>query len=295
MSVINKKIRVGFILILMLVTAFFSGCDYFYFTEISEEDNLLKIHFIDVGQGDSIFIELPDSTTMLIDAGEKQSGDTVTKYIASQGYNKIDYLVATHPHSDHIGGMSKVIDSFEIGKIYMPDVDTDTKTYENLLGTIADNNLKIKTARAGNYIIDSTDIKAKILAPVTIDEDDLNNCSIVIRLEYDDTSFLFTGDAELEELEAITDEVYADVLKVGHHGSVTSTDEALLSKIYPSVAVISCGENNDYGHPHKEVMEYLDTYEVDVYRTDEGGTVTVSTDGKNIEVETETGRGAYFE
>ena len=177
----------------------------------------------------------------------------------------------------------------------MPDVDTDTKTYENLLETIAENNLKIKTAKAGNYIIDSTDLSAKIIAPVTVDEDERNNCSVVIRLTYDDTSFLFTGDAELKELADITGEVYADVLKVGHHGSVTSTDEDFLSIINPSVAVISCGENNDYGHPHKEVLQYLNEYEVDVYRTDKDGTVTVFSDGRNIVAETEFERGGYFE
>lgn len=294
MDGVIKKIRLSVVLILIATAVLCVGCDTFYFSEIYDY-YLLRIHFIDVGQGDSIFIELPDSTTMLIDAGEKHSGDTVAEYVLSQGYNKIDYLVATHPHTDHIGGMAKIIENFEIGKIYMPDVDTDTRTYENLLETIADNNLKIKTARAGNYIIDSTDFKAKILAPVTIDEDNLNNCSIVIRLEYDDTSFLFTGDAELESFEAISGEIYADVLKVGHHGSVTSTDEELLSKINPYVAVISCGENNDYGHPHKEVMEYLEACEADIYRTDEDGTVTVFSDGKNIVVETETERGSFFE
>ena len=290
-----RKIKSSLIIILISVAAFFVGCTPFDFYQISEEENLLKIHFIDVGQGDSTFIELPDSTTMLIDAGEKSCGEIITRYIASQGYDKIDYLIATHPHSDHIGGMAKVVENFEIEKIYMPDVDTDTKTYETLLETIADNNHKIKTAKPGNYIIDSNDIKAKILAPVTIDEENLNNCSIVIRLEYEDTSYLFTGDAEIKELEAIAEEEYADVLKVGHHGSVTSTNEDFLSQVNPSIAVISCGKNNDYGHPHKEVMKYLKDYETEIYRTDEDGTITVFSDGKNIAVETEIERKGYFE
>ena len=247
----------------------------------------LKVHFLDVGQGDSIFIELPTNETILIDASIKDASDKIIKYLKEENGSKIDYVFATHPHSDHIGGMSAVIKAFDIGQIYMPKAVTTTKTYENLLLTIKDKNLKIKTAKAGNTIIDTDDLKLVVLAPNQDSYESLNNYSIVLKLTYKEKSFLFTGDAETLSEKEITGDVEADVLKVGHHGSRTSTSQAFLNKVNPSYAVISVGLNNDYKHPHQEVLDRLEKKNIKIYRTDQNGDIIFTTDGYNIDVKVE--------
>ena len=247
----------------------------------------LKVHFLDVGQGDSIFIELPTNETILIDASIKDASDKIIKYLKEENVSKIDYVFATHPHSDHIGGMSAVIKAIDIGQIYMPKAVTTTKTYENLLLTIKDKNLKIKTAKAGNTIIDTDDLKLVVLAPNQDSYESLNNYSIVLKLTYKEKSFLFTGDAETLSEKEITGDVEADVLKVGHHGSRTSTSQAFLNKVNPSYAVISVGLNNDYKHPHQEVLDRLEKKNIKIYRTDQNGDIIFTTDGYNIDVKVE--------
>lgn len=247
----------------------------------------LKVHFLDVGQGDSIFIELPTNETILIDASIKDASDKIINYLKEEKVSKIDYVFATHPHSDHIGGMSAVIKAFDIGQIYMPKAVTTTKTYENLLLTIKDKNLKIKTAKAGNTIIDTDDLKLVVLAPNQDSYELLNNYSIVLKLTYKEKSFLFTGDAETLSEKEITGDVEADVLKVGHHGSRTSTSQAFLNKVNPSYAVISVGLNNDYKHPHQEVLDRLEKKNIKIYRTDQNGDIIFTTDGYNIDVKVE--------
>lgn len=247
----------------------------------------LKVHFLDVGQGDSIFIELPTNETILIDASIKEASNKIINYLREEKVSKIDYVFATHPHSDHIGGMSAVIKAFDIGQIYMPKAVTTTKTYENLLLTIKDKNLKIKTAKAGNTIIDTDDLKLVVLAPNQDSYESLNNYSIVLKLIYKEKSFLFMGDAETLSEKEITGDVQADVLKVGHHGSRTSTSQAFLNKVNPSYAVISVGLNNDYKHPHQEVIDRLEKKNIKIYRTDQNGDIMFTTDGYNIDVKVE--------
>lgn len=250
------------------------------------EIGTLSVHYLDVGQGDSIFIELPNQKCMLIDAGENMYGKSITEYINNLGYTNIDYLVATHPHADHIGSMAYVVKHNNIGEIYMPKVTTTTKTYENLLTAIADKGLKVKSAKAGMNIIDDNDFSINILAPVTIDEDNLNNCAVILKITYKNDSFLFLGDAEKKELETVTADMSAEVLKVGHHGSGTSTKKALLEKVNPKYAVISLGKDNSYGHPHKSTLKLLDEFGVETYRTDENGTVVISTEGSGVAIKT---------
>ena len=247
----------------------------------------LKVHFLDVGQGDSIFIELPTNETILIDASIKDASNKIINYLREENVSKIDYVFATHPHSDHIGGMSAVIKAFDIGQIYMPKAVTTTKTYENLLLTIKDKNLKIKAAKAGNTIIDTDDLKLVVLAPNQDSYESLNNYSIVLKLTYKEKSFLFMGDAETLSEKEITGDVEADVLKVGHHGSRTSTSQAFLNKVNPSYAVISVGLNNDYKHPHQEVLDRLEKKNIKIYRTDQNGDIMFTTDGYNIDVKVE--------
>lgn len=280
----KKKYTVILTIIFMILAGAF---ELFQGTVAITPSEDLKVHFLDVGQGDSIFIELPTNETILIDASIKDASNKIINYLREENVSKIDYVFATHPHSDHIGGMSAVIKAFDIGQIYMPKAVTTTKTYENLLLTIKDKNLKIKAAKAGNTIIDTDDLKLVVLAPNQDSYESLNNYSIVLKLTYKEKSFLFMGDAETLSEKEITGDIQADVLKVGHHGSRTSTSQAFLNKVNPSYAVISVGLNNDYKHPHQEVIDRLEKKNIKIYRTDQNGDIIFTTDGYNIDVKVE--------
>ena len=251
----------------------------------AETGDLLKVHFIDVGQGDSILIQTPKGQNMLIDAGSNSKGDVVKEYLQEQGVNRIDVLVGTHPHEDHIGGLDVVIDNFDIGSIYMPKVAHTTKTYEDVLLAVKRKGLKIKSAAAG-MDIPLEGVDARILAPEAgLESDNLNDYSIVIRLVYQNTSFLFQGDAEKRSEEFIlesNDSVEADVIKIGHHGSSTSSMPNYIKAVNPSIAVITVGKDNKYGHPHVETMELLEELGVVVYRTDENGTIVMVSNGEQV-------------
>ena len=252
----------------------------------------LVSHYIDVGQGDSTFIELPDGSTMLIDAGVTDMGDSVANYIRNLGYDRIDYVIATHPHSDHIGGMRRVINSLDVGAIYMPRAETDTYTYEKLLKAIKDKGLKIRTAKAGVNIVNSTDpeFTVDIIAPVKQNYEDLNNASAVIKICYGDVSFLYTGDAEeISEKDILASgaDVSAEIVKVGHHGSYKASCKEFVEAVGADYGIISCGKNNDYGHPHKKAVDRWEKTGTTLLRTDQCGTITVSTDGMSYYIETE--------
>ena len=249
-------------------------------------ESKLIVHFLDVGQGDSIFIELPNGKTMLVDAGENYHGQGIIDYVQTIGYQKLDYVVATHPHEDHIGSMPYIVRNFEIGSIYMPDVTANTATFESLLKAIKAKGLRVKNGRTGVHIIKDGELTADIIAPDKPDESNLNNSSIVLLLTFGNVSYLLTGDAETKELNAIRADMHATVLKAGHHGSKTSTTQTLLKKISPDVTVISCGKSNDYGHPHAEVLKMLKSANSTVYRTDRDQTVIVATDGSSLTVST---------
>lgn len=244
----------------------------------------LRVHFIDVGQGDSAFIELPDGKCILIDAGERESAGAVISLIDCLGYTKIDHVIATHPHADHIGGMQTVIENFDIGEVYMPNAVTDTKTFINLLEAMDEKGLSITEIKAGLNVDFGSGVNGSFVAPSVI-VDDLNNCSAILRLAFGSRAFLFTGDAELQEEETVTADISCDVLKVGHHGSSTSSGNAFLAKAKPSIAVISCGKDNSYGHPHSEALGRLSSAGVEnIYRTDISGTVSVTIDGEELSV-----------
>lgn len=240
----------------------------------------LTAHYIDVGQGDCEFIELPNNETMLIDAGDSGSGPEITAYIKNLGYDTINYLVATHPHADHIGGMSYVIKNLNIVHMYMPEKSTNTKTFENLLQTILDMNIKVEEAESGTVILNTENLKIDILAPDSEQYKNLNNYSAVIKMDYKNTSFLFMGDAEKEVEEKLPNkEIQTDVLKVGHHGSDTSSTAAFLEKVSPKYAVISCGKNNRYGHPDSITLQNLESVGSVILRTDLDGTIIIRSDG----------------
>lgn len=252
----------------------------------------LAVNFLDVGQGDSEFIQLPDGKCMLIDAGISENAGKIASKISELGYEKIDYLIATHPHADHIGGMKRIVENFEIGEIYMPKASTNTKTFENLLQAISDKGLSINTAKAGKVLYESDDLKIEFLAPISDSYKDLNNYSAVIRLQYGNNVFLFTGDAEeLAEGEILSayskSALKADVLKVGHHGSSTASSADFINTVLPKYAVIELGEGNSYNHPHKEAINNLNAVGAEILRTDQNGTITIVSDKVNITVQCE--------
>lgn len=244
----------------------------------------LNVHYIDVGQGDSEFLELPNGQTMLIDAGNSENGSQIVAYIKSLGHNKIDYLIATHPHADHIGGMAEVVKNLEVGKIYMPKASSNTQTFEDLLTAIQNKGLKINTAKVGVNLFKAGNLNADIIAPVNITGDDLNQYSAVTMLTYGDNKFLFTGDAGNESEGQITSGIKADVLKVGHHGSKTSTSQAFLNKVNPKYAVIEVGKDNSYGHPTAATLAKLEKIGATIYRTDKDGTIIFTSDAKTISI-----------
>lgn len=248
-----------------------------------EAEGELKVHFLDVGQGDSILITT-GSDAMLIDVSDRDSGSVVVNYLKKQGVERLKYLILTHPHADHIGGAAEVINAFEIEKIIMPKAEHTTKTFENLLVTIRSKGMKITTPVPGDeYELGSS--RFKILAPNSSNYESLNDYSVVIRLTFGNTAFLFTGDAESTSESQILSknfEVKSDVLKVGHHGSASSTSERFLKSVSPKYAVISVGRGNSYGHPTQEVLERLNSYGVKIYRTDEEGIIVATSDGTNI-------------
>ena len=276
------------VLILGLILA---GCD-FQTDEVATSKNNsysgnLVVHFIDIGQGDSIFVQLPNGETSLIDGGPRKNSDYLIKYLKGLDVEKIDYLIATHPHEDHIGGLPKVIKNFQIGSIYMPNKTANTSIFEELLVEIKNKGLKIVTAKSGDIILNNDDLKYEILAPNEEDYSETNDFSIVSKITYKENSFLFAGDAEeISEMEMLDKGfgLSSDVLKVGHHGSSTSTTEEFLTKVNPKYGVISLGSDNKFGHPHRETIDKLNAHDVTVLRTDELGDIVMSSDGQNIEL-----------
>ncbi|MCK9478959.1 MAG: stalk domain-containing protein [Firmicutes bacterium] len=243
-----------------------------------------EVHYLDVGQADSILIKFPNGQSMLIDAGESSNGPFVVQYIKSQGITLLDYVIGTHPHSDHIGGLTDIINAFDIGMVFMPKVSHTTKTFENLLNAIDKKGLLVHTAKAGIGIIDTNGFCAKFIAPVEQEYANLNNYSAVVKITYLNNVFLFMGDAEKLSENQITEDIGSNVLKVGHHGSDTSTSELFLSRVLPEYAVISVGKANSYGHPSPTVISLLDNFGVKVFRTDSDGTVIITSNGNNMSV-----------
>lgn len=248
--------------------------------------NDLIVEFIDVGQADSILILTPNEKTVLIDAGEPEDYEKIKETIDNYGIDKLDVVIATHPHSDHIGSMQKIIENYDIGRVYMPDKIHTSKTFENLLLAIEKKGLEIDIAEAGGKIDLDNAIDLKFVSPNGSFED-INNNSAVLKLAYKDTSFLFTGDMETMAEKLIDDNIDVDVLKVGHHGSNTSSSKEFLNRVTPTIAVISVGKDNKYNHPSQDIVDRLNGMGVQVYRTDEKGNITIISDGINMEIKTE--------
>lgn len=247
------------------------------------DNSLLTIHYLNVGQADSILINNKEDT-MLIDAGNNSDGENIVKFIKNQNIKDIDILVGTHPHEDHIGGLDNIINNFDIGKIYMPDATTNTKTFETVLEAIENKNYNINIPKIDEEF-NLGNMKFKVIYTGT-DESDLNNTSIVLKMIYGSTSYLFTGDAtDITEEKILNKDIKADVLKIGHHGSSYSTTNKFLNVVNPKHGVISVGKDNKYNHPSEQTIKKLNKNKIETYRTDLDGTIKVTSDGKNINIE----------
>lgn len=270
-----------FAFLLSVILLFSVGC---YSEPVKTLENNIYVYFLDVGQADCTLITL-NGSAMLIDGGNVEDGPDIVRFIRKLGIDTIDTVVATHAHEDHIGGLSTVIDSFNVNKIYSPVKSYNSACFEEFKDA-ADRQCGITLCKKGSaWNLDLADILT--LWPENTEALDTNNTSITLKLTYGDVSFLFTGDLEkpcetkIVESGALLD---ADVLKVGHHGSDTSTSYFFLRASLPQVGIISCGKDNSYGHPHDETLERLKQAEVNVYRTDELGMITVISNGKTFSV-----------
>ena len=250
-----------------------------------------SVHFIDVGQGDSTLI-LSDGYAILIDAGENDKGDEVLSYLHDVGVQKIDLMIATHPHSDHIGGLDTVIDGIEVKEVLVPylkpSIVPTTKTYTDFLTAVKDHNITLTQARVSDTYRFGNG-KLTVLGPVA-NYDELNNTSLVARFDYGELSVLLTGDMEQDaerDLLASGASVSADILKLGHHGSSTSTSDAFLQAVAPRICVALCGEGNEYGHPHEETIERVTSYGASLYRTDLYGHIVFSAKDGTLDIATQ--------
>lgn len=277
---INKKALITFITALLVSIYTFSI--YFIRTSaiIPSKDKLL-IHYIDVDQGDAILIQF-NNKNLLIDAGPKNK--VAFSYLKKQNIKKLDYVISTHPHEDHIGDMSYIINNFNISKFYSPKVETNTEAFKNMVLNLNKNGLKITPITSEIELDLGGNIHCYVI-PTYNESDNLNNYSPIIKIAYLNTSFIFSGDAETLREKEILNKGYnisADVIKIGHHGSNSSTSEEYLNEVNPKVAIISCGIGNDYGHPHKETLLKLRKKGIITFRTDINQTIILESDGNKI-------------
>ncbi|MBP1542929.1 MAG: MBL fold metallo-hydrolase [Oscillospiraceae bacterium] len=252
------------------------------------EQDEIAVHFLDVGQGDCALIKTPEKN-LLIDCGEESESGYVIQYLRDFGVTRLDYVIATHPHSDHIGGMHRILSSFDVGEVIIPEVDDEqiptTAFYEKMLDVIEKKNIGAFYAIQGQEFELCKGTVLKILGPLGHGYEDLNDYSVVAKVESGNYSFLFTGDMEKiseHELLDVWIDVRADVLKVAHHGSSSSSTTAFLKRVGPQYAVISVGEDNSYGHPADDVLERLKLVDADVLTTTEYGDIVFITDGNEL-------------
>ena len=247
----------------------------------SLKDNL-NVYFLDVGQADSILIT-NDNHNVLIDAGNNEDGPKLVNYLKSLNITHFDYIIGTHHHEDHIGGLDDTINNFDVDEIMLPDAYTTTKTFEDVLDAISNKNKEITIPKIGDTF-NSGNAKFTVIYTDS-NTKDLNNSSIVLKLVYGQNSFLLTGDAtSVSEKKILNQDIKADVFKIGHHGSSYSTSEEFLTKVSPSYAIISVGANNNYNHPAPSTIKRLNNHGITIYKTSELGTILVTSDGTKLKI-----------
>ena len=292
----NKLMKILLVLIIMVCTYFYeeyfqedttkNEVEYRQNQEVKINPNNLVIHFVDVGQGDCILIG-QNNEYVLIDAGNNEDGQLLVEYFKELGVKKFKYVIGTHAHEDHIGGIDNIINNFELDKFYMPDVITTTKTFEDVLEALLKKQKAFDTPKIGDKF-KLNDLEFEVLYLGT-DKSDLNDTSIVLKLTYKNTTYLFMGDATSKVEKILINEgkdLSSDVLKVGHHGSQYSSTATFLKKVNPSYAVIQVGQDNEYDHPKQVTLDKLNKLNTLTYRTDEQGTIILTSDGENITFET---------
>ena len=274
-----------FLIIVILVGLFLYYNDFFKEDVpivVPLEENL-KVYFIDVGEADSTLIN-SNNHYMLIDAGNNEDGEKLVNYLKSLGVSKLDYVILTHAHEDHVGGMDNIIRSFDIGSFYMPDVAFPSTTFKETIKELENKGLKYKVPSIGDTI-SLGESKVKFLY-VNDNEEDINSNSIVSKLTYNNTSFLFTGDTTWEVEDILkSEDIKSNVLKASHHGSNDGANYQFLKAVKSEIVVISCGANNDYGHPHEKVLDKFKSLGMDIYRTDLDGTIIISSNGDEISID----------
>ena len=283
----KSKLLVAFVLTVLIALSV-AGCGststYYLEGTSTQLNGTLQVHYIDVGQADSILIKASDGTAVLIDGGNNLDGPDIVKYLKSQQVKELAAVIATHPHEDHIGGLDTVIKSIPVKAVYMPNASTTTKTFEEFISAVTASGAKRIQAKAG-VTLDVQGLTGQFLAPNGSGYEDLNNFSAVLRLTFGKITFLFMGDAEeVSEGEILKSGqiLKADVLKVGHHGSSSSTGSAFLKAVSPKYAIISVGADNDYGHPTSSTLSKLSGSVVQLLRTDKDGTIVVTCDGESV-------------
>lgn len=252
-------------------------------------DDIMRVSFIDVGQGDCIYISCGNEN-MLIDCGEKSEYSNVARYLEREEVTKLDYVIATHPHSDHMGGMAKILKKFDAEEVIIPPLTEEavplTSFFSDFVDIIEKKEISLTEAKVGKKGT-LGDAEWRIISPARCDESNLNNCSVGIILKHGENNFCLTGDAEADSetkmvYSGVTENV--DVFKAAHHGGATSNTELFLSMIQPEIVVISCGAGNSYGHPNDEVVKRLESYADEIFRTDLDGTVVIESDSKELKV-----------
>ncbi|HBU11314.1 MAG TPA: hypothetical protein DEB31_00825 [Clostridiales bacterium] len=250
----------------------------------------LILYAMDTGNSDSLLLYTPDGYSMLVDAGEPDDFGKISGTLASFGIEKLDAAVATHPDSDHIGSMDDVLLEYQPATFYLPDFTKNTAAYTRMLQAADQVGGDVVFAGAPLSFTLGEQVQAQVLSPSGAMPDEANNASIVLLLTFGETKILLTGDAEQAALGVLLDQygaaLDADVLKVGHHGSYTSTTEELLRAVTPEIGIITCGEGNDYGHPHSETLDLLAEHGTLTLRTDQNGDIAVFMDGTEIEYAT---------
>lgn len=297
MSRRNKTIISGLSIICIILSCYsgilFKPIENNTQSSIVTQENTLTTHFLDIGQGDCIFIELPNEETLLIDSGDKGNADFILQYIQDLGYNKINYVIATHPHADHIGSFTPILQGIEIDKFFLPNKIHSTKLFSTMYDTLIEQNIDYVFVSTGYYLLNENDLTIKVLSPNNIKYSNLNDYSIVIKLDYGESEFLFAGDAEFpieKELMKNNIDIDSDVFKVSHHGADSANSKDFVQMVSPEISIISCGTPNKYGHPHVQTLDILIEEETEIYRTDELGTIIIEADNnENFTVITEEG------